>query len=80
MVDRSYILNSALRASTRKNNVVALAFLRALGWSIGAPIGAVEESPDDGCTFGAPGNPGKATDAPDVCISETAAVMGDYGC
>ena len=36
--------------------------------------------PDDGCTFGAPGDPGKATDAPDVCISEAAAVMGDYGC
>lgn len=46
MVDRSYILNSALRASTRKNNVVALAFLRTLGWSIGAPVGAVEESPE----------------------------------
>ena len=46
MVDRGYILNSAPRASTRKNNVVALAFLQALGWSIGAPIGAVEESPE----------------------------------
>ena len=46
MVDRGYILNSALRASTRKNNVVALAFLRALGWSIGAPVGAVEELPE----------------------------------
>ena len=46
MVDRGYILNSALRASSRKNNVVALAFLRALGWSIGAPVGSVEESPE----------------------------------
>lgn len=46
MVDRSYILNSALRASTRKNNVVALAFLQALGWQIGAPIGSVEDAPE----------------------------------
>lgn len=46
MVDRSYILNSALRASTRKNNVVALAFLRALGWQIGAPVGSVEDAPE----------------------------------
>ena len=46
MVDRGYILNSALRASTRKNNVVALAFLRALGWSIGAPVGSVESAED----------------------------------
>ena len=44
MVDRSYILNSALRASARKNNAVALAFLRALGWSVGAPIGSVEDA------------------------------------
>lgn len=44
MVDRGYILNSALRASTRKNNVVALAFLRALGWSIGEPVRSVESA------------------------------------
>lgn len=44
MVDRGYILNSALRASTRKNNVVALAFLRALDWSIGEPVGSVESA------------------------------------
>lgn len=44
MVDRGYILNSALRASSRKNNVVALAFLRALGWSVGAPVGSVEDA------------------------------------
>ena len=46
MVDRGYILNSALRASTRKNNVVALSFLRALGWSIGAPVGDTDDSPE----------------------------------
>lgn len=44
MVDRSYILNSALRASTRKNNAVAIAFLRALGWRIGAPVGDPDDS------------------------------------
>lgn len=46
MVDRSHILNSALRAVTRRNNVVALAFLRALGWPVGAPVAAVEETPE----------------------------------
>lgn len=46
MVDRGHILNSALRASARKNNVVALAFLRALGVPVGVPCGAVEEAPE----------------------------------
>lgn len=44
MVDRSYILNSALRALHRANNAVAIAFLRALGWSVGAPVGSVEDA------------------------------------
>lgn len=44
MVDRGYILNSALRASTRKNNVVALAFLRALGMPVGEPIDPAEDA------------------------------------
>lgn len=46
MVDRSYILNSALRALHRANNAVALAFLRALGWSVGEPVGNVEDAPE----------------------------------
>lgn len=44
MVDRSHILNSALRAVTRRNNVVAIAFLRALGWPVGAPMPAADDA------------------------------------
>ena len=46
MVDRARILNSALRAVNRKNNAVALAFLRALGWSVGAPMPVAEDAPE----------------------------------
>ena len=46
MVDRSYILNAALRAVSRANNAMALAFLRALCWPIGEPVAAVEDAPE----------------------------------
>ena len=39
MVSRAYMANSALRAVTRRNNAVALAFLRALGVPVGVPVG-----------------------------------------
>lgn len=46
MVDRGYILNSALRALHRANNAVALAFLRALGWPVGELVPNVEDAPE----------------------------------
>lgn len=46
MVSRAYIANSALRAVTRRNNAVALAFLRALGMPVGAPVGMPDDEPE----------------------------------
>lgn len=46
MVSRAYIVNSALRAVSRQNNAVALAFLRALGVPVGVQVGSVEEAPE----------------------------------
>lgn len=46
MVSRAYIVNSALRAVTRRNNAVALAFLRALGVPVGVPVGSPDGEPE----------------------------------